>query len=175
MKELIAKLLQIKSRGLASGINEAQKVVDEEFNKAYVTSVGYKVGSEVPGTKTLSMVSDFEFSTVEGSSIIQQNSVLGSQGGDVVKDLSNDFSFENFERHYVGTPVLNCNPVWVPQSTSKNTSDFAKSVTGQNYKGGYMFDLITVAAPVHYENMLNHLNDNEATVDVESELDKVRK
>ena len=172
MKKLIAKLLQIESRGLAAGINEAQDVVDTEFRKAYITKVGYKTGQEVQGINTLSQEADFSEQETEGTALIQNNDILSSQtSADVFEDDPIILSTSTFERGYVGTPFLNAVSFFTPGVTVKKPSAYGTDRTGQEYKTGYKYNYISVAAPQEYENLLKELSN----VDIDRELDNVRK
>lgn len=174
MKKLIAKLLQIQSRGLADDVFEAQTEVDEEYVKAYHVKAGYKVGEdEVEGLKTLTQETDFEHDTIEGQTLIQNNSELKSAVSLPV--VPETLSYQTFERGYIGTPILNVISLWIPGADAKDGPDMATELTGQDYEEGYMFDLVSVAAPEHYESLLEYLNDNDMTVNTQSELEEIRK
>lgn len=177
MKRLIEKLLQIKSKSAFSGIGAAQDKVDEEFEDAYVTSVGYSVSSEVDGLETLTQKTDFAEEKLEGTAIIQNNDVLSSMDrSEVVLDEERNISWTRFKRNYVGLVYYNADPEFENETENgKTVSDLAKDWTKQTHEGAYKYDLVSVGAPIHYNNLLQYLLNDGVSLNKTAELDKVRK
>lgn len=151
MKEINDKLNQLRIRLSSEEVVDRIRTIGPKFFAAIRSKLGYNVGREVNGLRTLTEEVEFDAQIIEGTAIILNDEVIP---GTNTNNPSVSLTENTFDDGWIGDPHRNCDPSWDASSSSKSATSAGQTVTNRQVKEDYMNRIVFNGSPDSYEQAL---------------------